>query len=56
MKKNYTKKEIIALFKKHCIADCQFGDEGDLNGFTIQVLSDELDYKIMCDILGIDYE
>lgn len=54
--KNYTKKQIIDMLKRNCIYDIGFGDPSDdlrFNGITMQVLDDEEDYNILCDLLEI---
>ena len=59
-KKKETLEYVVKLFRKHCLPDVQLGimgDEGEsLAGFTIQVLADEPDFNVMCEILGIDVE
>lgn len=43
--------QIRDVLHRHCIHDCDFGEEegeeGNLTGFTIQVLSDEEDYEVL---------
>lgn len=39
--------KIRDILRRHCIHDGDFGDEADLTGFTIQVLSDEEDYEVL---------
>ena len=52
--KKYTKQQIIDMLKRNCRFDVQFGDDGlSLNGFTLNILSDEEDYNMLCDLLGI---
>lgn len=62
---NYTKQQIIDMLKSHCIHDDQFGMEyneetekyeANLKGITMQILNDEDDYDMLCDLLGIPKE
>lgn len=53
--KKYTKQQIIDMLKRNCRSDVQFGDEGvSLNGITLNILSDEKDYNMLCDLLEIE--
>lgn len=60
--KKYTKQQIIDILKRNCIRDDQFGMEhneetgkyeANLKGITMQILSDEDDYDMLCDLLEI---
>ena len=51
--KKYTEKQIIDMLKRNCIHDVGFGDDCELNGVTLQILSDEEDYQMLCDLLEI---
>lgn len=52
--KKYTKQQIIDMLKRNCIHDVQFGEDCTLMGITMQILSDEEDYNMLCDLLGIE--
>lgn len=55
-KKKYTKQLIIDMLKRNCIHDVGFGDDCELNGVTLQILSDEEDYNMLCDLIEISKE
>ena len=52
----YTKQQIINMLRRNCVFDIQFGDGGNLNGVSMHILSDEDDYDIICDLIGISKE
>ena len=55
--KKYTKQQIIDMLKRNCRYDVQFGDDGEsLNGITLNILSDEEDYNMLCDLIEIPKE
>lgn len=54
--KKYTKQQIIDMLKSNCRFDIQFGDDGNLSGISMHILSDEEDYNMLCDLIGISEE
>ena len=52
--KKYTKQQIIDMLKRNCLHDVDFGDDCNLNGITLQILNDEEDYNMICDLLEIE--
>lgn len=51
--KKYTKQQIIDMLIGNCRFDIAFGDECELNGVSLHILSDEDDYEMICDLIGI---
>ena len=49
----YTKQQIVDILKRNCRYDIQFGEDGSLSGVSMHILSDEKDYNMICDLIGI---
>lgn len=54
--KRYTKQQIIKMLERNCILNFCFDEDGInclLKSITLKISSDEKDYNMLCDLLGI---